>query len=467
MTTTITSKSLTTHDLDALRARVCGPVIGPDDPDYDAARTVWNAMIDRRPALIVRCRGAADVATAIRFARERQLPVSVRGGGHNVAGDAVCDDGVMIDLSLLRGATVDPKSRMARVQPGATWRDLDHETQPFGLAVPGGVVSMTGVAGFALGGGIGWLTRRYGYAADSLIGAELVDANGELHRVDQATDPELLWGLRGGGGNFGVVTSLDFRLHEAGPAVFAGPRAWPVDRAPEVLRCFRELVDSAPDELTMLAIIRIAPQAPWIPAEYHGRPVVILMTFYSGPLQSGPDAVAAMEALGRPVADGLGETTYLEVQGMFDGAWADGFQNYWKAEYLADIPDPAIRAIYEHGRRISSPLSDAKIMQTGGAAARRADESAIGHRAAPMVLNVNSRWSDPAEADRHKEWTAGIYEAMRPYSAGGTYVNFLGGEGDERVRAAYGEKYERLAALKQRIDPDNFFRINQNIRPSG
>jgi FAD binding domain len=360
-------------------------VIGPGEEGYDEARSIWNAMIDRRPAAIVRCSGTADVIAAVRFAREHDRLVAVRGGGHNVAGDAVSDGGFVIDLSRLRGASIDPEARIARVQPGTTWADLDHETQAFGLAVPGGLVSMTGVAGFTLGGGVGWLTRRYGFAADSLTAADLVTADGEYLRVDEHQHPDLLWGLRGGGGNFGVATSLEFRLHEAGPTVFAGPRAWPMERAPEVLRCFRELTANAPDELTMLAILRIAPPAPWIPPQHHGRPVIVLVSFYSGEAAAGPAAVALMDELGPPIADALGPMPYVRNQRFLDGAWQDGFQNYWKAEYLAALPDAAIETVAERSAQITSPLSDVKFLQMGG--------------------------------------------AERPHSAGGAYVNFLGHSG--------------------------------------
>jgi FAD/FMN-containing dehydrogenase len=466
MTTATTARKATTPDLERLRESVHGPVLAPGDEAYDEARSVWNAMIDRRPAAIVRCSGTADVLAAVRFAREHDLLVAVRGGGHNVAGVAVCDGGLVIDLSRLRGASVDPAARVARVQPGATWADLDHETQAFGLAVPGGLVSMTGVAGFTLGGGIGWLTRRYGFAADSLIAADLVTADGEYLRVDEHQHPELLWGLRGGGGNFGVVSSFEFRLHEAGPTVFAGPRAWPMERAPEVLRCFRELKADAPDELTMLAILRIAPPAPWIPPEYHGKPVVVLVTCYSGELEAGPEAVALMDELGPPIADALGPMPYVRIQRFFDGAWQDGFQNYWKAEYLAGLPDEAIETVTERAAQITSPLSDVKLLQMGGAASRIEDHTALAHRHAPLNFNINARWANPAESEAHIDWTFDLWEAMRPHSAGGAYVNFLGQEGGNRVRAAYGEKFDRLVALKDRYDPHNFFRMNQNIPPS-
>jgi FAD/FMN-containing dehydrogenase len=430
--------------------RLPGDVVLPGDAGYDAARAVWNASIDRRPAAIVRCRRPADVVAAVRFARAHDLPIAVRGGGHNVAGLAVCDGGVVIDLSGLRGAVVDPHRRIARVQPGATWGDLDAATQRHALAAPGGLVSMTGVAGFTLGGGLGWLTRRYGPACDCLLGAEVVTADGEV----VAADAELLWGLRGGGGNFGVVTRFDLRLHPVGPIVLAGPRAYPLDRRPDVLDAFRAITASASEELATLLVVRHAPPAPWLPPAVHGRPVAMLVLCATGARR----VPAALDELGPPLADALREQPYVEFQRLFDAGSQPGLHNYWKAEYLDGLRDlPA---------HFTSSLSDIKVLHLGGAMAR-GEESAFGHRDARFVLNVNARWRDPAESERHIAWAREAWLRMRPCSAGGTYVNFLGDEGHDRVRAAYGDAtYARLVALKRRYDPDNAFRVNQNIDPS-
>jgi FAD/FMN-containing dehydrogenase len=446
-------------DISGLR----GELIRPGDPGYDAARAVWNGSIDRRPAAVAHCTGAADVAAAVRFAREHGLPLSVRGGGHNIAGHAVCEDGLVIDLSRLRGVFVDPVARRAHVAPGATWGDVDHETQPFGLAAPGGIVSTTGVAGFTLGGGLGWLTRRYGAACDSLLAADVVTADGELVRAGE----ELLWGLRGGGGNFGIVTRFELALHPVGPTVLAGPRVYPLERAPDVLALRRELTARAGEELQTIVILRNAPAAPWIPAAVHGTPVTVLVVCWCGDLDAGSRALEPLAELGTPLADALGPMPFVAIQSFFDAAWEEGFENYWKAEYLDDSDDAAFTRLAALAAEIPSALSDVKVMQLGGALARVGEEdAAFGHRHAPTVLNINARWTDPAESETHVEWAREIWRAMQPWSAGGTYVNFLGDEGAGRVRAAYGEaKYARLVALKRRYDPANIFRFNQNIPP--
>jgi FAD/FMN-containing dehydrogenase len=446
-----------------LRAALRGELIEPDDPGYDAARALWNASIDRHPAAIARCAGTADVQFAVRFARERDLVVAVRGGGHNVAGLAGCDGGLVIDLSGLRGVELDLQARVADVEPGATWGDVDKATQAFGLAVPGGIVSSTGVAGFTLGGGLGWLTRTYGAASDSLRGAEVVTADGELIRADE----DLLWGLRGAGGNFGIVTRFELDMHPVGPTVLAGPRLYLLERAVELLALRREIHASAGEELQTIVIGRRAPGAPWIPPAVHGRLVVMLVACWCGEVEEGRRALAPLDALGDPLADALEPMPFLRIQSFFDASWQPGLENYWKAEYIDDSDDAAFATLAEHVAEIPSPLSDAKIMQLGGALAGDGSAGAFAHRDAPAVLNINARWTDPAESERHIEWTRGLWSAMQPWSTGGVYVNFLGDEGRDRVRAAYGEEtYARLVTLKDRYDPDNFFRLNQNIEPS-
>jgi FAD/FMN-containing dehydrogenase len=450
-------------DLSPLGERLRGSLVLPTDPGYDAARAIWNGSIDRRPAAIARCAGTADVVEAVRFAREHELLVAVRGGGHNVAGHATCDGGLVIDLSALRGVAVDAQARIAHVGPGATWGDVDHETQAFGLATPGGIVSTTGVAGFTLGGGLGWLTRAYAAASDNLRAADVVTSDGELIRAPE----DLLWGLRGGGGNFGIVTRFELELHPVGPTVLAGPRLYPLERAPELLALRRELTAAAGDELQTIVILRRAPGAPWIPPAVYGTLVVALVACWCGDLDAGRRALAPLDRLGEPLADALAPMPFTRIQSFFDAAWEPGFQNYWKAEYLDDADDAAFVRLAELVEDIS-PLSDAKIMQLGGALARIGeDASALAHRAAPTVLNINARWTDPAESERHVAWTREVWREMQPWSTGGVYVNFLGEEGRNRVRAAYGEKtYDRLVALKDRYDPDNFFHLNQNIEPS-
>jgi FAD/FMN-containing dehydrogenase len=454
--------------LSTLRDRVRGAVVLPEDAEYDRARRVWNGSIDRYPALVVRCAGVADVLAAVRFARDENLLVAVRGGGHNVAGTGTCDGGIVIDLSAMKAVRVDPATRTAWAQPGLVWGELDAETQAFGLAVTGGIVSTTGIAGFTLGGGIGWLHRRYGLTVDNLVGADLVTAAGELLRVDADTEPELLWGLRGGGGNFGVVTTFEYRQHPVGPQVLAGLVFYHAKDLVPVVRGFRDLMAAAPDELTLFLILRRAPAAPFLPPEVHGQPVVAVAGCFAGPLDAGARAMAPLAALAPPVANLMVPRAYPQFQSMLDGAWAEGFGNYWKAEYLTGIPDAALDILAEHLDTITSPLSDFKFVALGGAVGRVApDATAFSHRGSPFVLNINARWALPGDAGEHVAWTQHLWDAMQPFSAGGVYVNFLGDEGADRVRSAYGEQaYRRLVALKNTYDPDNVFRLNQNIPPT-
>jgi FAD/FMN-containing dehydrogenase len=414
-------------------------LILPDDPRYDEARTVWNAAIDRRPAAIVRCTCTEDVVAAVRLARERGWPVAVRGGGHNVAGLAVADGALVVDCSQWRGVRVD--GRVARVAPGTLMGELDTATQALGLAAPGGIMSTTGVAGFTLGGGIGWLTRRLGPACDGLLGAEVVTANGEVIEADG----ELLWGLRGGGGNFGVVTRFDLALHKVGPTVVAGMRVYPLERLDEVLAAFGAL--SIVPGLAILLILRQAPPAPWIPADVHRRHVAALAVCGELPVAMPPD----------PLADSVRERPYVEWQRFSDASWVEGFHNYWKAQYL-DRFDAGVLA--EYAASISSPMSDIKLWQLDHPTA---NTGAFGNRDARLLLNINTRWKE-GDGARHIAWTRALWEALLPCSSGGVYVNFLGDEGADRVREAFGEaNYARLVALKRRYDPENVFRVNQNI----
>jgi FAD/FMN-containing dehydrogenase len=453
--------------VDGLLPAFRGQVILAGDEPYDEARRVWNGSIDRWPALVLRCAGVADVIAGIRLARELELPLAVRGGGHNIAGFGTCDDGVVLDLSPMKSVRVDPEARTARADPGLLWKELDHETQAFGLAVTGGVMSSTGIAGFTLGGGIGWLQRRYGLACDNLRSADLVTADGELVVASERDNPELLWGLRGGGGNFGVVTSFEYALHPVGPQVVSGLVAWPARQAREVLRFFREFAAQSPDDVTLVAISRTAPPAPFLPAEAHGTPIVAIAACHAGSVDDGLRVLAPLREFGSPVGDALGARPYPAFNSMFDASWAPGFENYWKAEYLAGLPDACIDVFADFASRHTSPLSDFKIAQLGGAVARVGeDDTAYGHRGAPFILNINTRWTDRAEKDRHVAHTRELWEATLPYTAGGAYTNFLGDEGADRVRSAYGDaKFSRLQGLKRTYDPHNVFRHNQNIPP--
>ena len=454
-------------DIADLARRFRGELIRRDDPTYDGARRVWNGMIDRNPALIARCAGVADVLAAVRFARERELVVAVRGGGHNVAGTAVCDDGIVIDLSPMKAMRVDPVARTARAQPGLLWGEFDHETQPFGLATPGGIVTHTGVSGLTLGGGLGWLMRRYGLTCDNLLSADVVTADGELVRASAEENADLFWGLRGGGGNFGIVTSFEYRLHPVGPTVLAGVILHPAAKAREVLEFYRDYIASAPDELMTIVVLRMAPPAPFFPEEIHGQPVVIIAVCYAGPVKEGERVVAPLRRFGEPLADLIQPTPYVSHQAMLDAGVPHGLNYYWKSEYLPPLSDALITTLTEYAWRLATPASYSAIFHMGGAVGREDPEgSAFEDRRATHAMTIDAVWSEPAASGACIAWTRDFWEAVRPHSTGRVYVNFLGAEGPDRVRMAYGAaKYERLRALKRKYDPTNFFRMNQNIVP--
>lgn len=444
-----------------------GPVLRPGDEGYDDVRRVWNGMIDKKPALVVRCTGAADVIAAVNFAREHRLLVAVRGGGHNVAGTAVCDGGLMIDLSLMKGIRVDPVARTARAQPGVLWSEFDHETQAFGLATPGGIVTHTGIAGLTLGGGIGWLMRKHGLTCDNLLSADVVTAEGRLLHASPQEHPDLFWGLCGGG-NFGIVTSFEYRLHPVGPQVLAGVVLHAAEHAGEVLRFYRAYIAIAPDELTTIVNLRKAPPAAFLPQHLHGRPVVIIAACYAGDIAAGESVLAPLRAFGTPLIDLIRPTAYTAHQGMFDASVPHGLRYYWKSAYLTALSDQAIDTLTAHAWQAPSPTSYTIIFQLGGAIQRLSEEaSAFEDRRAHHALNINGVWSEPSATDKHMQWARDFWEAMRLFSTGRAYVNFLGDEGEDRVKAAYGTaKYARLLALKNTYDPMNLFRLNQNIAPS-
>ncbi len=444
-----------------------GELIRPGDPQYDAVRRIWNGAIDRHPALVARCTGVADVQAAVRFARERDLLVAVRGGGHNVAGTAVCDGGVVIDLSPMKGMWVDPAARTARAQPGLLWGEFDREAQVFGLGTPGGIITHTGIAGLTLGGGLGWLMRRHGLTADNLLSADVVTADGEFLRASAEKHPDLFWGLRGGGGNFGVITSFEYRLHPVGPILLAGVILHPAARARDVLGFYRDYIASAPDELTTIVVLRMAPPAPFLPPSVHGQPVVVIGACYAGPVEEGERAVARLRRFGEPLVDLIRPTPYASHQALFDATAPHGLGYYWKSEYVPSLSDALIDTLAEHAWRVPTPESYTIMFHLGGAVGREDPEgSAFEDRRAAHAVNIDAVWSEPARASACIAWTRDFWEAVRPYSTGRVYVNFLGEEGQDRVRAAYGEaKYERLRALKRKHDPTNFFRLNQNIRP--
>jgi FAD/FMN-containing dehydrogenase len=450
-----------------LRQALRGQLVAPGDPDYDEARAIWNAAHDRRPALIARCTGAADVMRAVEFARSQDLPLAVRGGSHSIPGFSTCDGGVVIDLSRMKGIRVDRGRRTARAEGGVTWGDLDHETQAFGLATTGGLVSTTGVAGFTLGGGVGWLMRKHGLACDNLIAADVVTADGQLVAASETENPELLWGLRGGGGNFGVVTSLELKVHEVGPAITAAIVFYPGERAADVLRFYREFVRDLPDELTTLVNLFTAPPAPFLPAAWHGKRLVGLLGMHCGPADQARRAVQPMRELGGAVADLTGPMPYTAMQSLIDPLWGRGAFSYMKAGYVRELSDAAIDALVRHHAEVTSPKSEIHVHHVGGAVARvPAASSAYGERGAPFILNALASAFTGDGFATHIEWAQSLYRAMEPALTGGAYINFLSSEGQDRVRAAYGEKYDRLVGLKDRFDPTNLFALNQNIAPS-
>jgi FAD/FMN-containing dehydrogenase len=453
--------------LSELEQGLRGRLIRPGDADYDEARAIWNGAHDRRPALIVGCAGVADVMRAVDFARSEDLPVAVRGGGHSIPGFSTCDGGVVIDLSAMNTVRVDAGGRTAVAEGGATWADLDHETQAFGLAVTGGLVSTTGVAGFTLGGGIGWLMRKHGLACDNLIGADVVTADGRLVRTSEDENPELLWGLRGGGGNFGIATALEFRLHAVGPMLLAGPVFFAGDRAEEVLRFYRDWVRGLPDEVTTLVNLTTAPPAPFLPEDVHGKPIVAVIAVHAGDPERGRALVQPLKNLGDPVADLLDVMPYTMMQSLLDGLWGRGAHNYMRSSYVDGLTDDAIAATVDCHRKVASPHSEIHLHHFGGAVARVGDDdTAFGDRSSEYVLNVIARTPDDEGFDDNVRWARDTVRLLEPESHAGAYVNFMGDVGDERLRASYSDaKYERLVALKRRYDPANLFRLNQNIAP--
>jgi FAD binding domain/Berberine and berberine like len=443
-----------------------GDILGPADPAYDVHRQIWNGSFDRRPAVIVRCAGVADVIAAVKAGRDTGLPVCVRSGGHSFPGLSVADDALMIDLSPMKGVRVDPEKRTARVQAGVLLGELDRETQAFGLAVPSGIVTHTGVAGLTLGGGIGWIMRKHGLSVDQLVSVDLVTAEGEFVKASADENADLFWGVRGGGGNFGIVTEFEFRCVPLGTQVLAGPIFWPMEQSGEVLRFYRDWVADAPDELMSIVVHRKAPPLPFVPDELHGKPVVMVIPCWAGDVEQGEDFIRPLREFGSPVADVCTVKPYLTHQAMFDPSFPPGRWYYFKSCDVAELSDEIIDITMERSLQISSPLTSFPIWQMGGAVSRVGDdETAFNGRKAGFTFNIGActESSDGFEAER--DWVRGFWSALEPWHQG-VYVNFLGDEGAERVRAAYGpEKYDRLQALKRKYDPDNYFRINQNIAP--
>lgn len=462
------STTLSDDRLDAFREGLRGDALTAGSAAYDEARSIWNGMIDRRPALIVRCAGAADVRRSVELARDHGLLTAVRGGGHNIAGNAVCDGGLMIDLSRMSGVRVDPEARTARVGPGATLADFDHEAQAFGLATPLGINSTTGVAGLTLGGGFGWLTRKHGMTVDNLLSADVVTADGALRRASEDDDPDLFWAIRGGGGNFGVVTSFEFDLHEVGPAVLQGLIVYPFDDARRVLEQYGEFTrGEAPEELSVWFVTRKAPPLPFLPEEVHGKEVAILALVHAGDPDDGAPHVETLSSFAEPIGRHVGPGPYAAFQKAFDPLLTPGARNYWKSHDFTELGDGAIDTILEFAGRLPSPQCEIFVAHLGGAMTRVApDATAYPHRATEYVMNVHGRWEDPAMDDECVGWAREFSDTMAPHAAGSVYVNFLTEDEADRVESAYRGNIERLREVKRQYDPENLFRLNQNIRPA-
>jgi FAD/FMN-containing dehydrogenase len=451
---------------ETFRSALRGKLLGRSMPGYDEARTVWNAMIDRKPAFIARCEAASDIVHAIDFARSNNFPVAVRGGGHNIAGSAICDDGIVIDLSLMRSVRVDPQARRAWVEPGATLADVDRATQDFGLAVPTGVNSTTGIAGLTLGGGFGWITRKYGLTIDNMLSTEIVTAAGEVLHASGTEHPDLFWALRGGGGNFGVVTGFEFLLSPVGPDVFSGLIVHPLGDAQVVLKALRKVIEEAPDELTCWAVMRQAPPLPFLPPEWHGKEVLVLAVCYCGNVADGERATQHLLAIGNPIASHISAAPFCEWQQAFDPLLTPGARNYWKSHDLTALSDAAIDVLIAGARHLPGAECEIFIAHIGGAASRvAADATAFPQRHSHFVMNVHGRWRDPKMDQTCIAWARTLFSDMRPHAAGTAYVNFMPNDEGDRVVTAYGGNFHRLVAVKQRYDPLNFFHMNQNIRP--
>jgi FAD/FMN-containing dehydrogenase len=458
---------LSRADIDPLAARFAGELILPDEPGYEERRSIWNRMIDRRPALFARCATADDARRALAFARQHDLPVSIMGGGHNVSGSALVDGGVVIDHGLRRGAALSTDRAHVSVEPGALLGDLDGATVPEGVAVPIGINTTTGLAGLTLGGGIGWLMRAHGLTCDRLVGAEVVLADGRLLEVDEATEPDLLWALRGGGGNFGIVTRFDFATVPMPAAVLAGMLAFPMEDGVRILRAYRDWAADAPEAVTTIVALRTVLPLPVLPAEAHGRRMVGIGVCSVGDAVDDEALLAPLRGLGTPLYDSIARKPFTVQQAMFDASVPPRNGYYWKSHFLNGLSDAAIEAAVDHHLRAPQPWSYSLVGQLGGAIGRVAnDATAYPHREAPFIININGVDDDPAHDDEVVAWTRETFDALAPFSTGGVYVNFVGNEGDERVRAAYGAAYERLARIKARYDPDNLFSTNQNVRPS-
>ena len=460
------SMTLDSSTIESLKEGLRGSLFLPDDVGYEKARTVWNAMIDRRPALVAHCAGVNDIKRVVDFARAHGLLTSVKGGGHNIAGSGVCDGGLLIDLSGMRSVRIDPEARVAHVEPGATLGDFDAEAQAFGLATPLGINSTTGVAGLTLGGGFGWSSRKYGMTIDNLLAADVITPDGRFVMANDRENADLFWALRGGGGNFGVVTRFEFRLHPLGPGVLSGLVVYPLKEAYSALRQYRQFAKEQSDETSVWAVLRKAPPLPFLPPEVHGTEIIAFALFHAGDPEAGRNAIEPVRHFGKPLGEFIGVQPYRSWQQTFDPLLAPGARNYWKSHNFADLSDGAIETTIKYVNNLPSPHCEIFFGQIGGATMRPSPESAAyPHRDTMYVCNVHGRWDTPAEDREGMEWARGFFRDTAPHATGGVYVNFLTDDESDRVTAAYGPNYRRLAEIKRKYDPQNLFRVNQNIRP--
>ena len=459
-------KKIPEETIGKLRGKVKGRIVTPGDPDYDKVREIWNAMIDRRPAVIVQCAEADDVPHAISFARENGLEISIRGGGHNIAGNALCDNGLTIDFSHMKNVRVDAAKRRAYVEPGATLADFDAGVQEHGLATPVGINSTTGISGLTLGGGFGWLTSKYGMTIDNLISADVITADGRKIPASESENADLFWAIRGGGGNFGVVTRYEFKLHRVGPEILGGLIVFPLEQAMQVMSRYRDFMKSAPEDLCVWLVLRQAPPLPFLPEDVHGREVVVFAIFYAGDVPQGKKLIEPLRHFSDPLGELIGAQPYTAWQKAFDPLLAPGARNYWKSHNLTELSDGLLETMIEAAGTLPSPQCEILLGVLAGAANRvPADSMAYSHRDAKFVVNVHGRWDQAADDKRCIAWARRFFESAAPYASGGVYVNFMTGDEGDRIAAAYGANYDRLVRIKRKYDPENIFHLNQNIKP--
>lgn len=452
--------------IDKLRGSLRGSLLQPGDSGYDQARTLWNAMIDRKPAIIVRCAGVSDIIQAVKFTNEYGLLTAVKGGGHNIAGNGCCDGGLMIDLSLMRSVRVDPRTRTVHAEPGAALHDVDIEMQAFGMVTPLGINSTTGISGFTLGGGFGWLSRKFGMTVDNLAAADIITADGKFLHVSEKENSDLFWAIRGGGGNFGVVTRFEYRLYPINSEVLAGLIIYPLSEAGQALRKYRDFVKKMGKDTNVWVVLRQAPPLPFIPTEYHGKNILAFGVIHTGDINEGQKVIEPVRNFGNKIAEHSGPMPYSAWQTAFDPLLTPGARNYWKSHNFADLSDEVIDLAIEYTAKLPSPHTEIVFALLGGAVnSRKPDATAYSHRDTDYVLNVHGRWEKPEDDEKCIAWARSFFQATAPYASGGVYVNFMTAEETERVKAAYGPNYERLVEIKKKYDPKNLFRMNQNINP--